>query len=152
MADSNDLGDMQDLSPQQFAQLVRSTPDAKIAEVMGSDRRTGVLDAIFARFPSLFRADRAGSTNAVIHWVITGRPDGGSDTYELVIADGTCTQTSQPAHTDPRLAITIGPVEFLKLIAGTANPMTLTFTGKLKIKGDTMLAANIANLFEMPRA
>src|SRR5688500_3532753 len=90
MADLDSLGDFANLDPQQFAQLVKSTPDSQLAELMKSDSRKPILDAIFSRFPALFRADRAGATNAVIHWNITDRPDGGADTYELVIANGTC--------------------------------------------------------------
>jgi putative sterol carrier protein len=139
------------VDPKQFAKLVKSTPDSKIAEVMQSDLRDKILGEVFDRMPTLFRADRAGSTNAVIHWNITGRPDGGSDTYEVVIADGACTASSTPQH-EPRLALTVGPVEFLKIISGGANPVMLFMSGKLKAKGDLGLAANIANLFDIPKA
>ena len=139
------------LDPKQFAQLVKSTPDDKIAQVMQSDLRGKILDEVFGRMPSLFRADRAGSTNAVIHWNITGRPDGGTDTHEVVIENGTCT-VSDTAERDPKLSLTMGPVEFLKIVSGGANPVMMFMTGKLKAKGDLGLAANIANLFDIPKA
>jgi putative sterol carrier protein len=137
--------------PKEFAQLVKSTPDSKIAEVMSSDVRGKVLGEVFSRMPSMFRADRAGSTNTVIHWNITGRPDGGTDTYEVVIADGTCVVNDPPQH-EPKLSLTMGPVEFLKIVSGGANPVMMFMTGKLKAKGDLGLAANIANLFNIPKA
>ncbi|MEU7757239.1 SCP2 sterol-binding domain-containing protein [Micromonospora sp. NPDC049171] len=139
------------VGPKEFAQLVKSTPDDKIAQVMSGDLRDKVLGEVFGRMPALFRADRAGSTNAVIHWVITGRPDGGSDTYEVVIADGACVVNETPQH-DPKLSLTMGPVEFLKIVSGGANPVMMFMTGKLKAKGDLGLAANIANLFDIPKA
>ncbi|MCZ7377529.1 SCP2 sterol-binding domain-containing protein [Micromonospora sp. WMMC250] len=139
------------VGPKEFAQLVKSTPDDKIAQVMSGDLRGKILGEVFNRMPSLFRADRAGATNAVIHWVITGRPDGGSDTYEVVIADGTCVVNETPQH-DPKLSLTMGPVEFLKIVSGGANPVMMFMTGKLKAKGDLGLAANIANLFDIPKA
>ncbi|MEU8419847.1 SCP2 sterol-binding domain-containing protein [Micromonospora sp. NPDC048835] len=139
------------VGPKEFAQLVKSTPDDKIAQVMSGDSRDKILGEVFGRMPSLFRADRAGATNAVIHWVITGRPDGGSDTYEVVIADGTCVVNEPPQH-DPKLSLTMGPVEFLKIVSGGANPVMMFMTGKLKAKGDLGLAANIANLFDIPKA
>jgi hypothetical protein len=151
MADLDSLGDFADVDPKEFAQLVKTTPEAQLAEVMASDKRGKILDAIFARFPALFRADRAGSTNAIIHWIITGRPDGGADTYELVIADGTCV-LSPTAEQEPKLAVTVGPVDFLKVVTGVGNPMMMFMTGKLKAKGDLGLAANIANLFDIPKA
>jgi hypothetical protein len=139
------------VGPKEFAQLVKSTPDAKIAEIMQSDARGKVLDQVFERMPTLFRADRAGSTNAVIHWTVTGRPDGGSDTYEVVIEDGACT-VNNTAERDPRLSLTMGPVDFLKIVSGSGNPVMMFMTGKLKAKGDLGLAANIANLFDIPKS
>ena len=107
--------------------------------------------AVFARMAGLFRPEKAGSTHAVIHWRVGDRPDGGVDTYELVIADGRCTLSPAPEH-DPKLAITVGPVDFVKVVSGNGNPMMMFMTGKLKAKGDLGLAANIANLFDIPKA
>jgi putative sterol carrier protein len=139
------------VDPKQFAQLVKSTPDAQIKQIMSSEARGKILDEIFSRFPTLFRADRAGSTNAVIHWVITERPDGGSDTYEVVIENGACTVSPTPQR-DPKLTLTMAPVDFLKVVTGSGNPVMMFMTGKLKAKGDLSLAANIANLFDIPKA
>jgi hypothetical protein len=151
MADLESLADFSNVDPKQFAQIIKSASDAQMSDVMQSESRGKILDAIFGRFPDLFRPDRAGSTNAVIHWNITDRPDGGTDTYQLVIANGTCV-LSPSADQDPKLAITVGPVDFLKVVSGNGNPMMMFMTGKLKAKGDLGLAANIANLFDMPKA
>jgi putative sterol carrier protein len=146
-----DLSDFSSVDPKQFAQLVKSASDAQIKEVMTGEQRGKVLDAVFERMPKLFRADRAGSTNAVIHWNITDKPGGGVDTYELVIAGGACTLSPKPEN-DPKLSLTLGPVDFLKVVSGNGNPVMMFMTGKLKAKGDLGLAANIANLFDMPKA
>ncbi|MGC9667087.1 SCP2 sterol-binding domain-containing protein [Planosporangium sp. 12N6] len=143
--------DFATVEPKQFAQIVKSTKDSEISELLQGEHRKAILDAIFEKFPSLFRPDRAGNTNAVIHWNVGGAPDGGVDTYELVIADGACTLSPSPAH-DPKLAITVGPVDFIKVVSGNGNPMMMFMTGKLKAKGDLGLAANIANLFDIPKA
>lgn len=145
-----DLSDFSSVDPKQFAQIVKSAPDAQIKEVMTSDMRGKILDEVFARMPSLFRPDRAGSTNAVIHWNVTDRSDGGVDTYEIVIENGVCT-LSPSADRDPKLSLTLGPVEFLKVVSGAGNPVMMFMTGKLKAKGDLGLAANIANLFDIPK-
>jgi len=138
------------VDPEQFATMVKSASKDQLEAVMASDQRGKILDEIFSRFPQQFRADRAGGTNAVIHWIIGGRADGGTDTYEVVIADGACTVSPSP-QADPKLAVTVGGVEFLNLITGNANPMMMFMTGKLKAKGDLGLAANLANLFDLPR-
>ena len=148
----SDLGsaDLSSLTPQEFAQLVKRTPDAQLVDDLAGPNRTKILDAIFGKFPELFRSERAGSTNTVIHWTITGGADGGSDTYELVIADAKCTLSPQPQH-EPKLAVTVAPVDFLKLVSGNGNPVMMFMTGKLKAKGDLGLAANIQNLFNIPK-
>jgi putative sterol carrier protein len=143
--------DFATVEPKEFAQIVKSTPDTEIAALLQGDQRKSVLDAIFTKFPSLFRPDRAGATDAVIHWNIGGAPDGGVDSYELVIANGACTLSPKPEQ-EPKLAITVGPVDFIKVVSGNGNPMMMFMTGKLKAKGDLGLAANIANLFNIPKA
>lgn len=139
------------IGPKEFATLVKSTPDSKIAEVMQSDSRGKILDEVFDRMPTLFRADRAGTTQAVIHWHLTGAADGSTDTYETVIENGACTVTNQPVR-ESKLAMTMDPVTFLKVVSGDGNPMMMFMTGKIKAKGDLGLAANIAKLFDIPKA
>jgi SCP-2 sterol transfer family len=146
-----DLSKFAGVEPQQFAELVKSTPADQLKAALQGEQRTQILDAIFERMPTLFRPDRAGNTNAVIHWIVGDRADGGADTYELVIADGTCTLSPKPEH-DPKLALTLGAVDFLKVVSGNGNPVMMFMTGKLKAKGDLGLAANIANLFDIPKA
>jgi putative sterol carrier protein len=53
---------------------------------------------------------------------------------------------------DPKLSLTLGAVDFLKVVSGNGNPVMMFMTGKLKAKGDLGLAANIANLFDIPKA
>src|SRR6266516_3127556 len=146
---ANDLDGTMD--PQEFAQLVKKTPDAELKQAMQSERRGPILDKIFSRMPGTFRPEKAGGTNAVIHWVVGDRPDGGADTYELVIANGTCTLSPKPEH-EPKLSLNLGAVDFLKVVSGNGNPVMMFMTGKLKAKGDLGLAANIANLFDIPKA
>jgi putative sterol carrier protein len=138
------------VDPQQFHQLVKNAPADQLKAALQGEHRTAILDEVFGRMPATFRADRAGNTNAVIHWNVGDRPDGGVDTYEIVIADGTCTLSPKPEH-DPKVALTMGGVEFLKIVSGNGNPVMMFMTGKLKAKGDLGLAANIANLFDIPK-
>jgi SCP-2 sterol transfer family protein len=146
-----DLSEFDSVDPKQFAQLVKSASNDQLAAVVSGDRRDKVLGAIFGQMPTLFRADRAGNTNAVVHWIVGDGPDGRADTYELVIADGACTLSPQPEH-EPKVALSLGGVDFLKVVSGNANPMMLFMTGKLKAKGDLGLAAKIGDLFSIPKA
>ena len=145
-----DLSDIASIEPAEFARLVKSTPDKKIAEVMAGEHRSTILDEIFSRFPKQFRADRAGSMRTVIHWVIGGKADGSGDTYQVLVDNGTCT-TSSTADQDPRLTIAVGGVEFLKVVSGAGSATTMFMMGKLKAKGDLGLAMNLPNLFALPK-
>lgn len=138
------------LEPREFARLVKRTPASELRQLMRGDRRTAVLDELFARMPGVFRADRAGSLDAVIHWRIGDRPDGGVDTYQLVIANGTCTLSPRP-HAEPALTLSLGAVEFLQLITGNAHPVMLVMRGKLKTTGDLGVTAKFPTLFDIPR-
>jgi putative sterol carrier protein len=101
--------------------------------------------------PQLFRADRAGSTTATTHWSITGRTDGGADEWTVAFGDGTCTVS--PGHVgDATLSLTMGPLDFTKVITKSGNPVMMFMTGKIEAKGDLGLAANIANFFDLPKA
>jgi putative sterol carrier protein len=145
-----DLSDFASIEPKQFAEIVKSASTEQLNAALQGDMRDKVLNEIFSRMPSLFRADRAGSTNAVIHWSVGDGPGGRIDTYELVIADGTCVLSATPEH-EPKLALTLGQADFLKVVSGNANPVMMFMTGKLKAKGDLSLAAKIADLFDIPK-
>ena len=140
------------IGPKEFAQLVKSTPDSKITEVMAGDARTqdprrGLQPDAHAvprrTGPATPRPSSTGSSPAA--------PDGATDTYETVIENGACTVTNQPVR-EPKLAMTMDPVTFLKVVSGDGNPMMMFMTGKIKAKGDLGLAANIAKLFDIPKA
>jgi putative sterol carrier protein len=146
-----DISQFTNLGPAEFASVVKSASNDQLAEIISGESRKTVLDSIFGKMPGLFRADKAGSTNTIIHWNVGDGPGGSVDTYELVIADGACTLSPEPAA-EPKLSLTLGGVDFLKVVSGNANPVMLFMTGKLKAKGDLGLAANIANLFDMPKA
>lgn len=150
MTDLSNIDDYSNIEPTRFAQLVKNSSDAQITAVLDGEHRKTILDGVFTKMPESFRADRAASTNATIHWTITGGANG-SDTYEIRVADGKC-ETSDTTTTDtPRLAITVSPVDFVKVVSGNANPVMMFMTGKLKAKGDLGLAANIQNLFAIPK-
>src|SRR5690349_6549290 len=108
------------IEPKEFARLVKSTPDSKITEVMQSEARETILDQVFFKMPLLFRADRAGATETVIQWNITDKPGGGADVYETVIENGACV-VNKGATRDPKLALSMASVDFLKVVSGDGN-------------------------------
>jgi putative sterol carrier protein len=143
-----DVSAYADLDPVQFAALVKSAPRDQLESVMDGPQRGDLLAAIFGRMPGQFRADRAGSTNAVIRWNITS--PAGESAWSVVIADGACTISEDPTLT-PKVSLTMAGYTFLQLISGNANPAMLVMTGKVKVSGDLATAAGIANYFDLPK-
>ena len=139
------------VDPKEFAQLVKSTPDDKIAEVMQSDLR-GQGPRRGLRPDAVAVPRRPGRHHQRGHPLDHHRPPrrrqrhlrGGHRRRRLH-------RHETPQH-EPKLALTMGPVEFLKIVSGGGNPVMMFMTGKLKAKGDLGLAANIANLFDIPKA
>jgi putative sterol carrier protein len=131
--------------------MARAT-DEQLAELMSGPMRGQILDEIFRRMSEHFRADAAGDTEAVIHWRIGGAPDGGTTDYETVIRHGTCEVHEGLQEENARVTFKIGGADFLRLVTGNAAGPMLFMSGKLKIEGDMLFAANAASLFVIPKA
>ena len=134
-----------------FAGQVKQVSDDDLKALMSSEMRGQILDEIFRRMVQHFRPDRAHGVEAVIHWKILDRPEGGYDHYEFVIEQGQAS-LHHPPQRESTLEFRIGPVHFLRLVTGNAAGPMLFMTGKLKIKGDLALAARAPSFFEIPKA
>ncbi len=144
--------DVSDMEPQAFARLIKRASQQQLETVMGEPTLRGsVLDEIFRRMEDQFRADKAPRKDSAIHWRITGGPEGEPDIYETWLANGVCSVTSEPAH-EPRATLTMSGEQFLKLASGNGSPTTMFMTGKLKLDGDIGFAANLTNMFNIPKA
>ncbi|GAA4690357.1 SCP2 sterol-binding domain-containing protein [Phytohabitans rumicis] len=138
------------LDARELALLVKATPAGELRGLMTGSRRSAVLDTVVGRMPGVFRGDRAGAMSAVVHWRIGDGPGGGVDVYEIVIEGGTCALSAAPRR-QPKLTLTIGAVDFLRMVTGNAHPIALAMKGKLKTKGDLALTAKFPQLFDIPR-
>ncbi|SRR6266567_3160673 len=136
-----------------FARIIGRASGDQVRGVLGRpELRARILDEIFRRMGDHLRGDRAVRTRAVVHWRLTGGTGaGGFDRWETVIEDGACVVRRESTR-DPRVTITVHPVDFLKLITNNASGPVLFMTGKLKIKGDLGFAAGLTSLFDLPRA
>jgi hypothetical protein len=138
------------MEPLEFARLVKMTPTQELRRLMTGKRRADILDELVRRMPDVFRGDVAGPVRAVVHWVVGDRPDGGADVYELVIEAGACSVSPRPTR-QPQLTLTVGAVDFLRIVTGNSHPVMLVMTGRLKTRGDLALTAKFPNLFATPR-
>src|SRR5262245_43141382 len=101
------------LDPATFARLIGRARRDQLDAVMNSPLRTAVLDQILRRFAEHYRAGEPRAQK-VIHWKVTGRPDGGTDEFELVLHGDRCDANATPEHGADTTIILGGP-EFLLL-------------------------------------
>jgi hypothetical protein len=133
-----------------FGRYVKRTPEAELLRLVRGEHRTVLLDRLFRSMPEVFRADRAGSIDAVVHWFVGDRLDGGADQYEMRIADRAVVVSPAPAAT-PRLTLTLGAVSYLQLVTGNAHAVALVMRGRLRTRGDLALSAKFPSLFDPPK-
>lgn len=135
-----------------LARAIRRAPDTRIEQLMRTPPvRRVVLEGIFRQMPQHLVAKQAAGVNAVVRWRITGRTDGGADTYRLHVADGRCRVSRGTDGPDPRVTITLGGTELLQLAIGDLDPMQAYFSGRIGLAGDIMLAARLGSLFHIPK-
>jgi putative sterol carrier protein len=138
------------LNPTEFATLIGQATDEQIEEGLTANRAM-IIGEIFRRMPEEIDRARTRDVEAVAEWVIKEGPGGGPDRFQLKISHGECSVTEGgDAPFDVRYEI--GAVDFLKLIAGVAQGPALFVFGKLRIKGNLMLAARMPGFFKVPKA
>lgn len=141
--------DPESVDPAAFAREVGRAPDDQLRAGLAGPFRKVVLDGVFERMTAQLDRQRARGVDAVVHWRLRGRPGGGDDLYELVIADGACSVSKEPTRA-PRLTLALDAVDFLKLATGNASGARLALRGRLRLSGDLMLAGRLQGLFRMP--
>ncbi|MGC4945361.1 SCP2 sterol-binding domain-containing protein [Streptomyces sp. DT224] len=137
------------VSPEEFARIVKGLSAKQLAEIMHGELRTRVLGEVFGRMKQQFRPEAAGALTALIRWKITGDPE---VVYETSIADGTCTVSEGRSDAEPRTTLVMADAEFLKLVSGNGNPITMFMMRKLKVAGDVGLASGLTHYFDIPKA
>ena len=137
------------VDPEEFAKNISKASDDDLRQAMSSPLRPTILNEIFNRMEQHFRAEAAGSVDAVIHWRIGGGPNDSENRYEVVVRGGALTYTDEPSE-EPRVTFKMDGATFLKLVTGNASGPMLFMTGKLKIEGDMMFAPQVQSLFRIP--
>jgi putative sterol carrier protein len=135
------------VDPAEFAQTVGQTPEAELREAMRGPMRGEILAEVFRRMEQHFRP--GSGPDAVIHWTITGEDAANEDRWEVVVGGGKCTAGTE-LRSDPRVSLKLDGVDFLRLVTGNAIGPMLFMSGKLKIEGDLMFAAQIQSMFVLP--
>ena len=137
----------QDISPEQFAEMIRGATDEQIVETVHQAGTKEVLDQTFQGMREAFDPDKGKGVDATIQWVVTD--DGEEHPYAFTISDGSCSMQQGQADS-PRVTLTADLVSFFRLIVGQAQGPSLFMSGKLRIAGDLMFAQQVAGFFRQP--
>ena len=135
----------QDISPEQFAELIKGATDEQIVETVHQAGTKEVLDQTFRGMKEAFAPEQAKGVDAVVQWVVTD--EGQDHAYTLVIKEGQCRMQEGPAE-NPRVTLATDLVSFLRLIVGQAQGPQLFFSGKLKVTGDLMFSQQVSTFFQ----
>jgi hypothetical protein len=137
-----------DFKAEALAWWVRTSSNQRLQSVMRSRLRGVLLWQIFRAIGQ--RAQPDPHLNAVVEFRITGRRGGGIDRYQLTLIDGLC-RTSRRGERRPALTLELEPVAFLRLVGGTASAQRLLIAGKLKLRGDLIVALALPAALRLPR-
>jgi putative sterol carrier protein len=146
MADQIDIGSLE-ITPEQFAELVRAASDDQIEATLRQAGLETVLDRVFAGMQERFVPDKAAGVTADFQWVVTDK--GQEHPYRVSIKDGACAAGRGRAEA-PRVTFTTGLVPFMRLIAGQENGVQLFMKGALKVGGDLMFSQRFQTFFATP--
>lgn len=102
------------------------------------------VQEIIDRMPQTFQPDAAGDLEAILQFNLTG--DKGTD-FHVDIKDGKCTAAEGKADS-PTTTFTADAQDYLDLVAGKADGMSLFMQGKLSVDGDMGLAMRLQSLFK----
>lgn len=100
---------------------------------------------IFSGMPGVFNRDAAAGLDAVFQYNIEGA-DGGD--WYVVVKDQACA-VSAGVHANPSVTLRLADKDWIAMCNGELNGMTAFMTGKLKTKGDIMLAQRLTMLFPL---
>ncbi|HVB77098.1 MAG TPA: SCP2 sterol-binding domain-containing protein [Candidatus Nitrosotalea sp.] len=103
-------------------------------------------EQVFAQMPSYLDPAKAADLDATIQFELTG--EGGGSWY-VRIADRQATSSAGQAE-NPRLTVTAGAGDAIKILTGQMEATAAFMTGKLKVKGDMGLAIRLQSLFRRP--
>lgn len=146
MADQMDLSQV---TPEQFAEMVKDASDEDIKAAFSSVGTDQVLDRVFEGMQDRFQPEKAQGVDADIQWVVTD--EGQEHAYFTKIHDGSC-EAAKGTVDDPKVTLTTDVVSFTKLITNQVQGPQLFMGGKLKVAGDVMFSARIQTFFEQPKA
>lgn len=97
----------------------------------------------FEQLHKNFQPEVAGDIDAVFQWELLG--DAGGN-WHMIVKDGAC-ELVEGKHPSPAVSQTSTAEVFLAMVNNELNPMAAFMSGKLKVKGNMLLAQKITEIW-----
>jgi putative sterol carrier protein len=137
-----------DAPPADVYAEVTGLGDDEFQDLMADPKsRARIIDLLVEHLSSRLRPEKASDLDAVIHVKLWDRPGGGYDHREIIIREGRCVVSDEPAE-EPRLTLKIRPTDLRSVVTGRAGPKRLAFRGRLRAVGDIGLGMRLGDLFD----
>lgn len=138
--------DMNALTPEEFARLVKDSKDDVLLATFHDVGTKQALDRIFAIMQERYMG--GDQYDASVQWKVKDGSD--EHAYIVTLHDGTC-ETRSGKTDNPTTILTTDLARFARVVAGQASGVKLLMTGKLKASGDVNLARKLPSLFDIPK-
>ncbi|RFU43455.1 LLM class flavin-dependent oxidoreductase [Actinomadura logoneensis] len=102
----------------------------------------------FGAMARAFDPSMSGGFEGDIDFRLTSA-DGSAAVWTMAIADGRAHARPGPSRS-PAVTLTASVPDFLRVLAGDANPASLLMDGRLKVRGDFELAPRLSGMFGGP--
>jgi putative sterol carrier protein len=135
-------------TPSELARLLEGRTDAEIeagVQVTGTDR---ALERVFKGMVDHFLTRQAGRKPAVVEFVIA-TPDG-ERTYQFV-SDRAGARYWEGRRDKPNVKLHVRLPEFLRMVAGRLDGIRAFAQGKVRVRGNLLIARKIPGWFDMSR-
>lgn len=100
---------------------------------------------LISRMESVFVPENAEGVNKIIQFDLVGE---GGGIWSACINDGACTIKEEPTE-EADVTLKMEPEHFVSLVRGKLNPAMAFMGGKLKLRGDMMLAQKLSKYFNL---
>jgi alkanesulfonate monooxygenase SsuD/methylene tetrahydromethanopterin reductase-like flavin-dependent oxidoreductase (luciferase family)/putative sterol carrier protein len=127
---------------QAFAAFVKRADDRRLERTLGNDIGLRVL---FGGMAQRFRPDKAQGFMGEIQYEL--RADGAVKPW-VVRVEGKRASARPGRAREPRLTITTGVADFLRIAAGDLDPGKALMTGRMVLEGDFTVATRLAEMFD----
>lgn len=106
------------------------------------------IQELMDNMPGSFQGDAAGELKAVLQFNLSGDKDG---EFYATIENGKCVITAGK-HDSPTTTFNAAGSDWLDMVAGKADGMSMFMQGKLAVDGDMSLAMRLQSLFKRPES